>query len=257
MNIYPLISCLCVSSNRPGHLTNAINYFLAQTYPNKELIIISSRQDPEYMEITAPYEKSNVRYYGLQSGEGLTLGELRNISLERAAGEYFCVWDDDDWYHCRRLEIEMQEVIKSGKKGVVLAYCILYDKLSGEAGLSLPTTFLPSMLCQKSIISPDLLYPAMNKMEDAVFATRLFRMNVIIPLINPVLYIYVHHGNNTWNREHFMGHYAQKLSEKTTEIIAEAVSGKISCERGSEMLSHPDLLSELNYMISFEWEEVK
>lgn len=257
MNTCPLISCLCVSNNRASYLTNAIRYFLAQTYPNKELIIISSKPDPEYTEITAPYKKSNVRYYGLPSGEGLTLGELRNISLEKAAGEYFCVWDDDDWHHCLRLEIEMQELIKSGKKGVVLAYCIVYDQMSGEAFLSVPTTILPSMLCQKSVISPDLLYPARNKQEDTVFAIRLFRMNLFFPLVHPVLYIYVHHGNNTWGPEHFMRHRGHKLSEKVTEIISEAVSGKISCEEGSELLSHPDVLSELNYMATFTWEEIK
>jgi glycosyltransferase involved in cell wall biosynthesis len=237
-------------------LTNAINYFLAQTYPNKELVIISSKQDPAYAEITAPYEKSNVRYYGLPSGEGLSLGELRNISLEKAAGEYFCVWDDDDWYHCRRLEIEMQELIRSGKKGVVLAYCIIYDKVSGEASLSKPTTILPSMLCQKSVISADLLYPARDRNEDTVFAFRLFRKNLIFPMIHPVLYIYVHHGSNTWGPEHFMNHCAHKLSEKATEIISAAVNGEISCEKGSEMLSHPDILSELDYMATFEWADV-
>jgi glycosyltransferase involved in cell wall biosynthesis len=33
----------------------------------------------------------------------LTLGELRNISVREADGEYVCVWDDDNWYGSNRL----------------------------------------------------------------------------------------------------------------------------------------------------------
>jgi glycosyltransferase involved in cell wall biosynthesis len=42
---------------------------------------------------------------------GLTLGALRNISLESARSEIICQWDDDDYSHPGRLAIQVRHMI--------------------------------------------------------------------------------------------------------------------------------------------------
>ena len=41
----PLISCICITRNRPGYLSKAIVCFKQQTYPNKELVILYEEDD--------------------------------------------------------------------------------------------------------------------------------------------------------------------------------------------------------------------
>ena len=44
-NQLPLISCICVTREKPSLLKRAIDCFLAQTYPNKELVILYEDDD--------------------------------------------------------------------------------------------------------------------------------------------------------------------------------------------------------------------
>src|SRR5436305_1073460 len=37
-----------------------------------------------------------------------TVGDLRNLALEHATGDFIVNWDDDDWHHPRRIEVQMQ-----------------------------------------------------------------------------------------------------------------------------------------------------
>ena len=50
-NHTPLISCLCVSQNNVKIVTQAIDDFLKQTYINKELIIVTEKQNINLLEL--------------------------------------------------------------------------------------------------------------------------------------------------------------------------------------------------------------
>lgn len=252
MRAKPLISCLCISNNRAKHLKKAIGYFQAQSWPNRELIIVSSAHDPEYEEIINSFSDNSIKYFW-EHTSGLTLGELRNVALEKSNGEYFCVWDDDDWYHYQRLEIQMKELVKSKKKGVVLPYVILLDAVNKEAHLSVPVLPPASLLCKKSVITPTLLYPSKDKAEDTVFLYTLFRENILYPLTNPILYIYVYHGGNTWSLEHFSSPRGYKFSEEATRLIMDVVNDKYSCKEASQLLGSTKMLAEMDYFGGFRF----
>src|SRR5687768_13464892 len=125
----PLVSCLCISQNRPEFLKNAISCFIAQSYTDKELVVVSRRYDPEYDQIISRLSDGSVKYYGLNNADQLTLGELRNIAIEKSAGDFFCTWDDDDWYHNKRIEKQLQGIFDGKKSGTILPYCLLFDKV--------------------------------------------------------------------------------------------------------------------------------
>jgi len=90
----PLVSCICPTYNRPldyQHLLEeAIESFLRQDYPNKELIVINDCPGQELV-CDAP----GVRVVNVPE-RFPTLGEKRNAGVRLSRGELIAPWDDDD-----------------------------------------------------------------------------------------------------------------------------------------------------------------
>ena len=90
----PLISCICPTFGRPPgrqHLIEeAIQSFLLQDYPNKELIVLNDCPGQELV-CHAP----GVRIVNV-SERFPSLGDKRNAGVALARGELIATWDDDD-----------------------------------------------------------------------------------------------------------------------------------------------------------------
>lgn len=91
----PLISCVMLTANRHKFAQRAIAAFFSQTWTNKELVIMDSGSDPFPVRDCA-----GVRFF---RAPAKTIGELRNMAIERANGKMIGTWDDDDWSHPGRL----------------------------------------------------------------------------------------------------------------------------------------------------------
>ena len=87
-----LISCLCVTENRPEFMPWLLWCYDRQTYPHRELVIIDSSPAP-----FDPGERADVRV--IQMNPGATIGKKRNRAMQEARGEIFTWFDDDDWQH--------------------------------------------------------------------------------------------------------------------------------------------------------------
>jgi hypothetical protein len=91
---FPIVSCLCPTFNRaPGALRlveEAIESFLVQDYPYKELLILNDTPGQVLC-----YDHPQVRIVNTPFRCG-SLGEKRNLMASLATGELLCVWDDDD-----------------------------------------------------------------------------------------------------------------------------------------------------------------
>jgi glycosyltransferase involved in cell wall biosynthesis len=248
----PLVSCLCVSFGRPENLKRAISYFNAQSYPNKELIIISKEYEQAYQDIITTGSQSEIKYYYCNHLNDLTLGDLRNMAINKASGEYVCIWDDDDWFHYERIKIQIDECIKNKKSGSVLPYYLLYDNLNREAYMSIMLTPPASVLCKRSLINESISYLRLNKGEDTSFVKDLNRENALFPLINPLLYIYVFHGANTWDHQHFKKLCSRKFSQSVSDMICGIANNKYDCKQGSFLLDSSSVLDEYDYFNSFE-----
>lgn len=242
----PLISCLCLSYNRPAQLKNAIQNFISQVYPHKELIVVGHKDDRASKQVVMSCRDERIRYY---SAPRLPIGELRNMSIDLAAGEYFCQWDDDDWYHTHRLDVQMDGLLKSGKEASVLAYWIMFDTIRKNAYLSPPLMWAGTILCKKSIYEGGARYPGMKKGEDQEFLGKLYALNCAYPIVNPALYIYQFHGNNTWDAKHFNSLFSgsQVLPAYVSSLITKIVSREYPYDESSAMLSSTDLIKEFNY----------
>src|SRR5688572_3738294 len=80
---FPLISCVCVTRNRPNLLQNVIACFLSQTYPNKELVIVYEDDDVATKVFLKQQRMPEISIFEVASASKLTLGALRNFSISK------------------------------------------------------------------------------------------------------------------------------------------------------------------------------
>ena len=210
----PLISCLCVTRGKPTMLKRAIACFESQSYPYLEMVIVWEEDDVQ-TELFLRQVKLGDRYKLCKvpvSPIKKTLGELRNLSINIADGEYVCQWDDD-WYDPERLSIQMTRLQHSGKPVCLLSRWIIFDGVTEKSYLSKRRLWEGSILCRKELMY-QTSYPILSKGEDTPVIQSLFDRQLLEIIDDePEIYIYVSHGNNTWEREHF-----ERIFEESTEL---------------------------------------
>ena len=86
------VSCLTATYGRAGVLREAVSCFLAQDYPDAELIILNNHPQP--LVVPEPLPRVRIVHEPVYP----TLGDCRNRLLELADGEFVRTWDDDDLY---------------------------------------------------------------------------------------------------------------------------------------------------------------
>jgi glycosyltransferase involved in cell wall biosynthesis len=87
----------------------AIDCFLAQDYPRKELVILDDGVSP-----TSVPSHPDIRYFR-HTGLHLTIGAKRNAVNELTLGSIICNWDDDDWSGPSRVATQVERIRTSGK----------------------------------------------------------------------------------------------------------------------------------------------
>lgn len=201
----PFVSCLCVTHRKPLMLRRVIDCFRNQSYANRQLVIVYETSD----WITANFLNSQQWEDRIKIVEvsdspiKKTLGELRNISLKEADGQYVCQWDDDDWYDSDRIQVQMDKITQSGLPASILSRWIVFNSVNQKAYLSNRRLWEGSIMCRKDIVL-ERPYPEIKKGEDSVVIDYLSHRNLLAVIDNvPELYIYVYHGNNTWEASHF------------------------------------------------------
>jgi glycosyltransferase involved in cell wall biosynthesis len=240
-NELPLISCLCVTKNRPVLLNPAIQCFMAQSYQHKELIIVFENTDEATIQVMNNYsENSQIKSVAIQTNNNqIKLGELRNIAIKNASGEYCCQWDDDDWYHSKRLAIQFNQMQQSGMDACILEQWLIFDGETKQAYLSHKRHWEGSLLCKKEIM---LLrqYANIEKGEDTALVTWLKVNRKITLVVNqPHLFIYNYHGSNTWSYNHFKGffNYCRLLSDEDSLLIKSVLENSRGIAQSSLLLN--------------------
>ncbi len=245
----PLVSCLCVTRNRASVLKRAIECFDKQSYENKELVIVYESDDPETKAFVERLNSKNIIVHEVTPSGNTTLGELRNLAVQLSNGEYFCQWDDDDWYHKDRLKLQTEYVIRSTKLAGVLGCWIIFDQVRKCAYLSYSRMWEGSILCKKSVVNDEVKYACISKGEDNMFIRKLLARKMVYPIMMPQLYIYVYHGKNTWESSHFDYIFGKctKLPDAQGKHIERILSGELSFDDASAILSSENFLQDIDY----------
>jgi glycosyltransferase involved in cell wall biosynthesis len=237
---YPLVSCLCVTHNKPELLKRSIECFLTQTYPNKELVLTYMADNTETKTFVETLSDPRIICHELPASSVQTLGEKRNLSIEKSNGFYFCTWDDDDWHSNKRIEQQVADLQQKNHACSVLSHLIIYDQQTQGGFLSASRTWEQTLLCKKSLINFDTVrYAHIDRGEDTVLISDLRARNLVSMLFDPGLYVYIYHGNNTWYRRHWERNVMNRSEPLPTErsaLIKSIVEGGYSPKKASELM---------------------
>jgi glycosyltransferase involved in cell wall biosynthesis len=215
--VLPRISCLMVTYDRLTLAKCAIRSFAAQSYPEKELIIVSDGEERFRRALeryVAALALNGVRFV-YPGPERRSLGHLRNLSVEAAAGDLICQWDDDDYSHPDRLMRQAEELIRNDAGA-----CLFTDHLHfieekgllswvdwslGRETVSGAAQLLPGTLMMRR--DPRFRYPEdgpyARQGEDSVLLDDIYRAMKVAHLRGAgYMYLYTFHGRNTFSREH-------------------------------------------------------
>lgn len=105
----PLVSCIMPTANRQKYIPLAIQNFLEQDYPNKELVIID---DGAISILPLLADDPQIKYFYSDSPK--TVGMKRNEAGEKASGEIIMHWDDDDWRAADWITKQLHFLLNSG-----------------------------------------------------------------------------------------------------------------------------------------------
>jgi glycosyltransferase involved in cell wall biosynthesis len=247
----PLISCLCVTRRRPQHLARAIRCFQSQTYANKELVIVHPDADEPTKDCIAGFRDERIKSHPVDA-QGISLGDLRNLSLERASGSLACIWDDDDWYSPERLGKQFAMMRSSNKQAIILARLIIFDSAAGKAYLGTDRLWENSILFDRAAVrSLGIRYPALNRNEDYEFVNLLIRHNLAYPLHDATLYVYNISGINTCDPGHFdiIKRRGTALSDHHSAVISQCFAPDASPLAVHEEMQRGEFTRPLPYVV--------
>jgi len=199
----PLVTCLCITRARVELLQRSIACFRRQNYINKELLILCEDDDHSTIEYVKTISDTNIRYHIVPTDNKKTLGELRNLSIELAAGEYFCQWDDDDWYDPRRISKQLYFATKEKKAASILPRWLIFSTIENKSFCSHVRFWEGSILCRKDFFHSSHVYKAVSYGEEIFLVQELILRDQAAIIDCPELYIYIYTGKNTWNANHF------------------------------------------------------
>ena len=209
----PLVSCVMVTRDRPRMAERSIECFIAQSYPNRELVVIDGSESDQLQQGVEAIRIRRIKLHR-ERPAGRTMGELRNLAVERSAGRFVCIWDDDDLYDPERLAIQMSAITTLNTDACFLARLQLWWPARRILAVSFRRMWEGTMICARDKIP---LYPALHRGEDPPVAYRLWRSRRVVMLDEPRLYTYVFHGANTTGEAQFLQHCGAATQQFTDD----------------------------------------
>jgi glycosyltransferase involved in cell wall biosynthesis len=187
-------------------LRRSIAAYAAQTYPDRELIVLvdagaTVRQSAIRAHVDA-LGRNDVR---VQIAPGaMTLGALRNLSWRCANGELVCQWDDDDMHHPQRVERQVEALDAQQAQALCLQQAMHFAiadralhclNFHGTPWRSLAAT----LLCRRdAAVSYPEAGESSRRGEDTALIEQLQAAGGFCTLPDaPYLYVYLQHGVNT------------------------------------------------------------
>jgi glycosyltransferase involved in cell wall biosynthesis len=208
----------------------AIACFERQTYPFRELVIISEDDVAELADYVPPNgapaqpgAKPDIRRTFFQAPKGLTLGDLRNLSIGRAKGYFITTWDDDDIHADARLARQMAMLKQHPEAdGCGLSRITIAWKSRDLFAISKSRPAWENTILARRWQIP--CYPALKRGSD----TPVVESMKVVSLDAPDLYVYNIHDSNTWPAHHF-----ESMFKHASETLAPAAADMVRTSLGN------------------------
>jgi len=202
---WPLVSCIMPTYNRRAYVPQALQSFLQQDYPNRELIVIDDGTDPIEDLISTT---TNIQY--LRMPNRLSIGAKRNLACQHARGEIIAHWDDDDWYSPDRLRYQVAPIVAGVADLTGLENKFVLELPAGDfwttnrqlhERMFVENVHGGTLVYQKNVWTEGKGYPEVNLAEDAWLLYRATHSGKRLQrLSNPGVFVYVRHDKNAWRQ---------------------------------------------------------
>jgi glycosyltransferase involved in cell wall biosynthesis len=212
----PLVSALMLTgkcAEREAMARIAVRCFLNQTWPNKQLVIIN------HGKYTLANGDPRVKEVKLDRPEDMTLGDLRNRSIDESEGDWLIQWDDDDWHHPGRIEAQMEFARHDALVTFLwqirlnlLNETAFYDRMDDGQHMSILFSRKLSYRYMPLDIREDTEFKRNFKSVHAI------DNSVLNPRHDPLMYVRTFHGNNIWDVSHVMGGSQAKYDPDFSKI---------------------------------------
>ena len=201
----PLVTAIMPTRGRPEFALQAVDYFLAQDYGNKELLILED--GPPLLAGLLP-DDSRIRHVAIR-GASRSIGAMRNEACRLARGDIVAHWDDDDWYGPERLTRQVSPIRAGSADITALRDSLMLDLTSWRFWRCAPD--LHRRLFVRDVHGGTLVYhrriwqeksqfPNCSLAEDAAFLDQAVRRGARLQAVEAVgIFIYIRHGANAWS----------------------------------------------------------
>jgi glycosyltransferase involved in cell wall biosynthesis len=128
--IMPVYGC------RNGLVAAAVQSYLNQDYPNKQLVVVDDSPEElrELFVIAGLTEGSSDLVY-IRSNDRMTVGGKRNLACAMSSGDIFCHMDSDDLSSPNRISSQVSALLSSGKPVTGYHTLPLFDLLTNHVYL--------------------------------------------------------------------------------------------------------------------------
>ncbi len=184
------------TADRLLFVSKAIEYFLRQDYPNRELIVVDDGKNS-----AADLIPDDERIHYLRLETPMTIGAKRNLGFEAANGHIFANWDDDVWTDSWRLSYQAAVLLHHNADICGLHDRLHFDMTTGQAWHSVrPPGKRPWMAGSALSFRRDFWsknpFPDLDLGEDIQFV-RSDPAAKIVPLQATTFQVDIIHGTNT------------------------------------------------------------
>jgi glycosyltransferase involved in cell wall biosynthesis len=198
LGVVPMVSCAMVTRGYLPFVRTAVGAFLAQSYPTKELVIVSDANEHELRSVIEKLESQPIRLITVD--KQLSLGELRNIAIANCGGEFICQWDDDDLYDPDRIRVSLLALLKTQADALFLKRWLVWWPERRLLSVSAARIWEGSILARRSVMR---IYRNRNLNEDSEVVDWIAASHRLTLLDFPSLYCYRITGRNSFSNDHF------------------------------------------------------
>jgi teichuronic acid biosynthesis glycosyltransferase TuaG len=147
-----LVSVIMPAYNAATTIRRSIDSVLAQTRRDLELIIVDDGSTDSTQALVEEYARADTRVRLHRQVTNAGVAAARNAGIERAQGEYVAFLDSDDWWHPRKLELQIEQMQASDAR---VSYCA-YQRID-EDGRLLSSIQPPSVLTHADMLRSNFI----------------------------------------------------------------------------------------------------
>jgi O-antigen biosynthesis protein len=200
----PLVTAVMPTRGRPDFALQAVRYFLAQDYENKELIVLEDGTSSLAGRLP---DDRRIRHI-VTGHASRSIGAMRNEGCQLARGEIVAHWDDDDWYGPERLS-RQAAAIQGGEADITaLRDCIVFDLAAWRFWRLRPDLHRRlfvrdvhggTLMYRRQVWEEQARFPDCSLAEDAAFLDQAVRGGARLRALEAEdVFVYVRHGDNAW-----------------------------------------------------------